>query len=613
MSKWFAQLICIGSLMLLGAGAAVAGPGDLVGGKIAHLHLSGELTETPQEDPFGLVSAQVTSFKDLLRRLTEARKDDSVKAVVLTMDGLAMGAGQLEELHDSIAKFKAIDKRVFVHVDGLSMPSLAMLSVASDLGVVPTADAWLTGLYAESPYFKGMLDKIGVEADILQMEEYKSAGEMLTRTGPSEPAEENLNWLLDGLYDSLVGMIADGRGLSETQVRKIIDEGPYTAEETLEMGLVDAVQYRDEFLGEIRKIYGKSVAIDNRYGEEDKLSVDLSSPFAVFEMLAEMFTKAKEPDGAGIGIVYVEGMIVPGHAQPSPFGGSSGAYSGDISKALYTAADDPSIKAVVLRVDSPGGSALASEVIWRATQIVRGKKPIVVSMGNVAGSGGYYVACGADHIFADEMTITASIGVVGGKLVTTGGWDKLGVNWVPYKRGDNADLLSTAQRFTPQQREDIREWMDEIYGVFKDHVVQGRKDKLAKPIDELAGGRVYTGKQAVEVGLVDKIGGLAEAVEHAARMASISDYELRVIPKPRNFLDMLMQELTGQGERPSDITVHVGLRLLDSKSPLFQTLLPALQRFDPLRVQALIRAVQKIELIHREGVVVVMPQELIIR
>src|SRR5205085_4145641 len=230
-----------------------------------------------------------------------------------------------------------------------------------------------------------------------------------------------------------------------------------------------------------------------------------------------------------VGIVYVDGTIALGTGKSSPFGGATGAHSTDIRKALDDAARDDSIKAVVLRVDSPGGSAVASEIILDATRRVKAKKPFVVSMGDVAGSGGYYVACASDVIFADESTITGSIGVVSGKLVTSGAWKKIGVTFKSYKRGENAGMLSSDEPFSKTERERMQGYMDEIYNVFKGHVVAIRGKKLAKPIDELAGGRVYTGKQALELGLVDRIGTLEDAIQYVAKEAKVSGYEVREI------------------------------------------------------------------------------------
>ncbi len=229
-------------------------------------------------------------------------------------------------------------------------------------------------------------------------------------------------------------------------------------------------------------------------------------------------TQAKTEDKKTVAIVYVEGPIVlAADDGMSLLGGGTSAVAGQIRRALDKAAEDDSIKAVVLRVDSPGGSAVASEIILDATKRVKAKKPFVVSMGNVAGSGGYYVAMGSDTIFADRMTITASIGVVGGKLATEGLFDKVGVNFKSYQRGENAGLLASGDPFTERNAPTMQAWMNEIYEVFKGHVKANRGEKLEKPIDELAGGRVFTGEQALELGLVDGIGTLHDAISPRRR------------------------------------------------------------------------------------------------
>jgi len=579
---------------------------------IAHLHLGGTVTESPVGDPFGLTAGQMTSLRNLVARLDKAGGDSRVKAVVLTFDSMSLGFGQLEEIRQAIERIRDAGKRVYVHAEGMSMFAYGLLCAGDHLSVAPQSTLWLTGFYAESPYVKGLLDKIGVGADFMHMGDYKSAAETFTRTGPSEPAEANLNWLYDSWYESLVGMIAKSRGKTPEQVREIIDGGLYMAEEALEKGLIDAVETQDQFLARMKKDIEGPTKIDNRYGEEAGPQINFSNPLAVFSILAEMFKTPETSHKDAVGVIYVTGAILPGHSRPTLFGLVDGAYSGDIRKALDTAAGDASIKAVVMRVDSPGGSAEASEVILNATRQVRGKKPFIVSMGDVAGSGGYYIACGADAIFADEATITASIGVVGGKLITAGLWDKLGVNWVGHKRGANADLFSSSRSFDDNQRKVLEDYMQKVYEVFKGHVVAGRGDKLRKPIDEMAGGRVYTGKQALDLGLVDQIGGLKEAIEYAAAKASVKDFEVRVIPEPTDFLTALLEQSSGEGERPTDIALSGGAGPLVGH-PTLAPLLDLLQKAEPQRARALRQALQRIDLIGREGVIMMMPFEVTIR
>jgi protease-4 len=304
-----------------------------------------------------------------------------------------------------------------------------------------------------------------------------------------------------------------------------------------------------------------------------------------------------------VAIVYVEGAISLGNDAMSLFG-EAGASSSAIRKALDEAEADDAIKAVVLRVDSPGGSAVASEIILDATRRVKAKKPLIVSMGNVAGSGGYYVACAADTIYADAGTITGSIGVVGGKFATRGLFDKVGVNFKSYSRGKNAGLLNTERPFTEAERAKMQGWMDEIYGVFKGHVTAIRGAKLKKPIDELAGGRVYTGQQALELGLVDKIGTLHDAIKEIAGTAKLGDdYEVRTLPKSRSFLEQLLADGDEDGGRKGlDVAGAVrGAGIIDAALPLLGTL-------DPARAALVRQALGRLELIQKEGVVLMMPE-----
>ena len=595
--------VCWGSA----GGEAEAPPASV----LAHFHLSGMVSEAPMVDPFGFMAGQVTSLKSLVRRIDRASADADVKAVVLTYDDMYLGYGQLEEIRRALGRLQGADKKVYVHAEGIGTFSYALLCAGDHLSLAPQSSLWLTGMYGEALYVKGLLDKIGVHADMMQMEAYKSAGEMLMRTGPSKEARENVNWLFDGYYESLVDMIAESRDKTPAQVRDLIDGGPYLANEALEEGLIDAVETRDEFLTRIKGEIEGPVKVDNRYGREKAAQINLASPLAFFSLLAEMFKTPEVSQKDAVAIVYVEGVILPGHSQPSLFGPTGGAYSGDIRKALEKAARDESVKAVVMRVDSPGGSAEASEVILNATRRLQDKKPFVVSMGNVAGSGGYYVSCAAETIFANEVTVTASIGVVGGKLVTKGLWDKLGINWVGYKRGAHADMLNSERPFNDDERSLFEGYMRDVYEVFKGHVADGRSGKLTKPLDEIAGGRVFTGKQALELGLVDRIGGLDQAVEYAAAKASLDDYEVRVIPEPKDFITEMMQQYSGEGEKPTDISLPGAASLL-AGHPTLAPLVDLLRKTEPQRAAALTRVLQGLELLRKESVIMMMPYDMIL-
>jgi protease-4 len=313
-----------------------------------------------------------------------------------------------------------------------------------------------------------------------------------------------------------------------------------------------------------------------------------------------------------VAIVYVEGPIVEGSAQASPlsFGGGVAA-SSPIRRALDKAASDDTIKAVVLRVNSPGGSATASEIILDATKRVKAKKPLVVSMGDVAGSGGYYVACGADTIFADNSTITGSIGVVAGKMVTTDLWNNIGVSWKGYKRGANSALLGSAEVFSAEERKHLQSWMDEIYGVFRGHVASIRGNRLKKPLDEISGGRVYTGQQALELGLIDKIGTLQDAIKFAAAEAKIEKYETRVVPEPKNFMEVLMEGMGGDDEYAGRL-IRLSQPTAATGAPnLAELAMPYLRTLDPARAAAFGRVLVQLETLRRDKVAVIMPELVI--
>jgi protease IV len=370
--------------------------------------------------------------------------------------------------------------------------------------------------------------------------------------------------------------------------------------------LIDAVEQRADLESLLKDKYGQDVVFDKRYGRQNQADLDFSSPFAFFKIWGELL-RGPENNNAGkpaVGIVYVNGPIMDGKGAASPFGRSQGAFSTEVREALEKAAADDSIKAVVLRIDSPGGSVTASEIILDATKRLKSKKPLVVSMGDIAGSGGYYVACAADTIFADATTLTGSIGVVSGKLATTEMWSKIGVTFKEYKRGQNAGMFSTDGVFTDSERARMRAFMDEVYGVFKTHVTDIRGSRLKKPIDDLAGGRVYTGKQALDLGLVDRLGTMSDAVAFAADQAKIKDYDTRVVPAPKNFLEQLMEQAAGD----KDEAGHVGIA--GAGDSLLNLAEPYLRNLDPRRTAAVISALRQIEILQKEGVVLSMPEIL---
>jgi protease IV len=617
-SKWLAQA-AIALLLLPGlalaqttaeSDSAKAKASDAAKPVVAVFRLRGAVTETPTDDSFPFATEPTVSLKTLVQRLQKARDDKNVKAVVITTSDFAISVAQIEELRQAMSEVRAAGKDVYAHADSLSLSNYLLLSGATKLSLVPTGDVWLTGLNGSSLHLRGLLNKIGATPDFLTCGAYKSAAELFMRESPSKENDEMLNWLLDSLYDTSIKLIAKGRGVSAEKAKKWVDEGPYTAKQAHAAGLIDAVEQRQEFEAGLKQRFDGNVKLDTNYGKQSQTQIDLSSPLGIFNFYAELLSGGKRPASGkdSIAIVYVEGPIVVGSPEPSPFDAGGGvAASTPIRNALRKAAEDDSIKAVVLRVNSPGGSATASEIILDATKRVKEKKPLVVSMGPVAGSGGYYVACGSDTVFADESTITGSIGVVAGKLATTEMWSKIGITFKEYNRGANAGILSSSRVFTPEERKKLQSLMDEIYGVFKDHVTEIRGKKLKKPLDDLAGGRVYTGRQALELGLIDKIGTLDDAVKFAAKEAKIEKYELRVVPEPKNFIEQILESSGGNDENEGRISMS-GLRGASAEASLVHAALPYLRGLDPQRADAVLRAMLQLQTLQREGVVLMMPE-----
>jgi protease IV len=605
---------CVAAVLALGSasaeGASKEAKGKAAGESVvAVFSLSGSIVESPMSEDllFGSVGAE--SLLDLVKRLEKARDDKKVKAVVFLVGDASVGLAQVEEIRRVIDQIKAAGKEVYAHADSLSLRTYTLVCGASKLAVVPTGDLWITGLYGETPYLRGLLDKIGIKPDYLTCGAYKSAAEMFMRKAPSPEAERMQNWLIDSMYETNLGLIASGRRVPAQKVKAWIDGGPYTSAKAKQSGLIDAVEFREDFIAAIKSKFGTGVKLDNRYGKRKAPDVDLSSPLGVFKLWGDILqgaTKKKETKDA-VAVVYVDGPILPGKGSSSPFEMERIAFSTPISKALDDATEDKSVKAVVLRVHSPGGSATASEIILAATKRAKAKKAFVVSMGGVAGSGGYYVACGSDTIFADASTITASIGVVGGKFATTEMWDKLGVTWKSYKRGANAGLLGSETVFTPAERQKLQGWMNEVYDVFKGHVTAIRGKRLKKNLDELAGGRVFTGKQALDLGLVDKIGSLDDAIEHVAKQAKLKDYDVRVIPRPKNFMEALFGELSKDDDK-DDVDVSLGRGVGLRSGGLIDAALPYLDKLDPQRVATIKAALGRLSLLQREGAVLMMPE-----
>ena len=507
---------------------------------VAYFDLSKPIVEKPADFSF-FGDPDAPTLRGLLDRVRKAQDDKEIRGVLVTLGAdNSISLAQAQELRDTLAAVTKAGKQTFVYADSYDTASYIAASGASHVCMLEGGEIMMPGVGLEAMFAKGLLDKVGVKADYIQIGEYKGADEQYTRTDASEQLKGEMNKLAEAMYEQIVDSISLARNISKEQVRGIIDEAMINGTAAKQRGLVDHLidqdglrdLMSDEFVAD-----GKDdkVEIVHNYGAAEREEVDLSNPFAFFASMS----KRPEPSGnPEVALIYLDGVITDGEGGEGMFGGNS-AGSDDLRKALRQAARDENVKAVVIRIDSPGGSALASEVIWQAARRVAEDKPLVISIGGMAASGGYYVASAGDYIFADPSAIVGSIGVVGGKFVTKDLFDKLGLATESFSKGRNANLFSSNTPFDERQRKLITNWMKQTYEQFTSRIEETRGDKI-KHIDDVARGRIFAAKQGKDLGLIDEIGGLHEALTFAASEAELDadGYDVRVLPTPKTFADL---------------------------------------------------------------------------
>ncbi|MBJ7305314.1 MAG: signal peptide peptidase SppA [Gemmataceae bacterium] len=517
---------------------------------IAHIRISGSLGEgVAIAEP--LFSSMQETLKDKIDRIKKASTDTTVKGLLLEIDGVDVGWGKLDELTEALNNFKKSGKKIYSYLEAGEMKDY-LLALSSDKIILPES-GWLmlTGLRAEVTFYKEMLEKIGAQADFLKVGDFKSAIEPYTRTTMSESSRKQMESMLDDFYEkSIVARIKQERGSKKwaaEDIRKIIDNGPYTAKKAAELGLVDMVGY----FPSVTEAFKKELKVDDitllkNYGKNKVDEIDFSNPFALLKLFATPTISSNSKPK--IAVIYATGAINTGKSEQS-FLGSESCGSTSMIQAIKQAENDKSVKAIVLRVDSPGGSALASDLIW--AELMRCKKPIIASMSDVAASGGYYICMAASKIYAEPGTITGSIGVFGGKINMGGTYAKLGITSEVITRGANANLFSSTSSFSKSEREAMTKLIDDCYDQFLTKALTGREkagSKLdRKTLEGLAGGRVWTGRQAKANGLIDELGTMQDAIKMAAKLGGLpanSDPELLLLPKGKSFLDSFLEPKT---------------------------------------------------------------------
>ena len=501
--------------------------------KVAYFDLSTPVVEKPAD--FSLLGggdAGAVTLRSLVERLHRARDDRSVRAVLMTLNAPGTNLAQSQEVRDALIECRRAGKKTFVYADGYDTDSYTIASGATNVCLLPGGEVMIPGVGIQTMYLKGLFDKLGVVADYVQIGAYKGADEEYTRTGPSPAFAGEINKLVDGLYDQVVTGIAANRNLPVSAVTDAVDRSILTAADAKQRGLVDHLVDMDGLRQLMADELGTKLDVVDNYGAAKRDDVDLSSPFALFAMLAKKPAVSSKP---AVALVFADGVIVDGAGGGGGIGGLTGGEtigSDNIRYAMREVARDDAIKAVVIRINSPGGSALASEAMWQAVRRVAKDKPVIVSVGNMAASGGYYLASAGDRIFADPSAIVGSIGVVGGKFVYKDLMAKFGVTTEEFTRGHNSDMFGSQAPFSDGQRRMVRDWMTQTYDQFTRRVMTTRTGKI-KAIADVAQGRVFVAATAKDLGIVDEIGGLDAAITYAAGQVDLSGDQFDVRSRPR--------------------------------------------------------------------------------
>jgi protease-4 len=528
-----------------GGGAPVLG-----GNTSLTIEVQGEIPEAPPQEFGAFFERRPPSLKTLVESLDHAARDPKVTSVLLRVGNVSgAGFGRIQELRDAIQRFRKSGKPAYAHIEYCGNKEYYLATAASKIYAIPTAVVNVSGLALEVTFFRGSLDKLGVEAQFEGVGKYKNAPNTFTEAAFTEPHREQMEALVDSLYSEFRAAIAKSRGMSEAEAQRVIDGGPYDGAGAKAAGLVDELLYQDELDARMK---GAARVGPGRYARASKgLGFD---------------TRPK------LALVYAVGDIVPGESQG---GGLGGEFAGadTVAQALKAAREDDDYKAILLRVDSPGGFGPAADVIRREVELARKQKPVIVSMGDYAASGGYYVTIGSDAVVAQPGTITGSIGVFSGKFTLRGLYDKLGITREAVSRGHYARLFSEYRPWSDEERAKIRAQNEAFYEDFVGKVAAGR-GKTRDEIDAVAQGRVWTGAEAVSRGLVDRLGGLDVAIGLARERAKLGeqDVALVVLPERKSFFETIWERQQEEGVEaalPRELRAALGwLRGISGDGPI---------------------------------------------
>jgi protease-4 len=513
---------------------------------ILKLELNAPIVDRSAPNPLdklggGFGSNATIGLTTILKNIEKAQKDDNIKGILIDISMLNAGMASVEEIRDALVEFKdSSNKFIISYSEIYSQKALYLASVSHSSYVFPEGMVEFRGLRSTRMFMRGTLEKLGIEAQIIRHGKFKSAVEPYILDEMSQANKEQTMTYVGDLWKHMLKGIGEGRNIPIEELERLANELVIReAEDAVENGLMDGTLYKDELLDTLKSRLNLT--------SDDKIKAVSLSKYNRVEVERDRKIKSDK-----IAVIYASGNIVSGQGDKESIG------SENISKQIRKAREDDKVKAIVLRVNSPGGSALASDVIWREMGLAKEAKPVVVSMGDVAASGGYYISCEADKIFASENTITGSIGVFGVIPNMQGFFnDKLGLTFDGVQTSTYADLGALYRPLTQGERDIIQQGVENIYEDFIEKVGEGRGIQKSD-VDSIGQGRVWSGEDAKNIGLVDEFGGLNAAIDEAAKLAELDDYKLLELPKKKEPVEQLMEDLFGGNDETKIIEKHLG-------------------------------------------------------
>ena len=590
-----ARKLGLAAVVVLFSGSALAA--DRVG--VAMVEIKGTPTDAPSPLAWLMGSDSEPTLTQLVDGIRGLGENDEVGACVLRLKDAQLGYTQVQEIGQAIADLREAGKVVHVFAEGYTNIELLLASYADEAIVQRGGGVSLSGMYMEEMYLADTLSWVGVKAELIQVGDYKGANEQMTRSEPSPEWNQNIDQLLDGLYGTLRSTMASNRGLSDEQMDRAM-ESIWISDpaEQVASGLVDAAVDLAMLESHLAERHGGPVKwVKSEFGGAAE-PIDVSNPFAIFGLLSQ--TPDNTPDGPAIGVIHINGPIVDGDSTYGGLFGAPSVGSRTVRNALEEARDQDLVKGVVVRIDSPGGSAIASEVIWQGVRRLAEKKPVWVSVGSMAASGGYYVAVAGDRIYLNESSIVGSIGVVGGKISMGELYDTLRVRVVSRGRGPGSDVFSSTRPWDERTRGMVRAKMKETYDLFASRVAAGRE---GIDLSKTAEGRLFTGERAVALGMADEVGSMSDAVEELAASLGLDEFEVIDYPGPMG-LDKFLEEAMGGFVRSPGAAGAVGM------APMVET---ARAIIGPRDWPVVRDALSSLEQLRREPVLLAMPRVITFR